>query len=112
MSFLRRLLPYALVVGILAFAARPARADKGAIIARDALIGAGSGLVIGLLTRDVGTWFLVGAISGGLVGYIDATGGLANYQNGKFYVALPTPQFSALPSGEIAPSVSLFKSSF
>ena len=60
------------------------------VMLRDTLIGAGAGMVIGLLTNNVGTWLMVGGLSGAIFGYIDAEEGLWTYHNGEF-------QFQGLP---------------
>lgn len=62
--------------------AQEARASaKGKIIARDALIGGAVGIVTGLLVGGVPAWFLIGAISGGLYGYIESDGSAVSSLN-------------------------------
>lgn len=60
------------------------------VMLRDTLIGAGAGIVIGLLMDEPTTWFLVGGISGAIFGYIDADKGLWTYRDGKM-------QFRGIP---------------
>lgn len=80
-----------LLAACLAFAAlaSPSMAmDKhDKIWLRDALVGGGAGLAIGLVTERSGSWLLAGLVVGGIFGYFDAEKGLVEYQRGDLHVA-------------------------
>ena len=86
------------------------------VMLRDTLIGAGAGLVIGLLANNTGTWVLVGSISGAIFGYIDAEEGIWTYQNKQMqFKGLPTVHatLKQTPRGkQIAYRTTLFSAKF
>lgn len=59
------------------------------VFVRDTLVGAGAGLLVGMMANSIERAFLVGTVAGAVFGYIDAEKGLVSKSGQDWKIAVP-----------------------